>query len=145
LAFVENGRCQLVSRNGHAFSQWDSLTREIAASLRCRSAVLDGEIACLDPVESRVRFVDHVHETGVRVFELACERDLEGLVAKYARGVYHTNHAITSWLKIKHPHLHASGATRRTLRPTPLSRTTIPPKDLDTDVRCGLAINLLIA
>ena len=153
LAFVENGRCQLVSRNGHTFRQWDSLTREIAASLRCRSAVLDGEIACLDPdgrsnfyrllfrrdqpfycpfdvlmldgedlrgvpllerkrllldvmpqIESRVRYVDHVHETGVRFFELACERDLEGIVAKYTRGVYQTNHAITSWLKVKNPH-----------------------------------------
>ena len=54
-------------------------------------------------MESRVRYVDHVHETGVRFFELACERDLEGIVAKYARGVYQSNHAITSWLKVKNP------------------------------------------
>ena len=123
LAFIENGRCRLVSRNGHTFTQWDALKREIAASVRCRSAVLDGEIACLDEdgrsnfyalmfrrrapffcafdvlmldgedvrglpllerkrrlldvmprVESRLRYVDHVHETGVRFFELACER-----------------------------------------------------------------------
>jgi ATP-dependent DNA ligase len=49
LAFLANGRCQLVSRNGHVFSQWDSLKREIASSLACRSAVVDGEFACLDP------------------------------------------------------------------------------------------------
>ena len=48
LAFLENGRCRLVSRNGHTFTQWDALTREIAMSVRCRSAVLDGEIACLE-------------------------------------------------------------------------------------------------
>ena len=48
LAFVANGQCRLVSRNGHTFTQWNSLKRAIATSLRCRSAVLDGEIACLD-------------------------------------------------------------------------------------------------
>ena len=55
-------------------------------------------------IESRVRYVDHIHEAGVRFFELACERDLEGIVAKYARGVCQTNHPITSWLKVKNPH-----------------------------------------
>lgn len=48
LAAVEPGRCELISRNGHTFKQWPSLQREIARSLRCRSAVLDGEIACLN-------------------------------------------------------------------------------------------------
>ena len=43
LAFIENGRCRLVSRNGYTFTQWDALKREIAASVRCRSAVLAGE------------------------------------------------------------------------------------------------------
>jgi hypothetical protein len=42
---------------------------------------------------------------------LACQRDLEGIVAKYGRGVYQTNHAITSWLKIKNPNY--SQAERR--------------------------------
>ena len=152
LAFIENGHCQLVSRNGHMFKQWASLTREIAASVQCRTAVLDGEIACLDPdgrsnfyalmfrrrapffcafdllmldgedlrglpllerkrrlldvmarIQSRVRYVDHVHESGVRFFELACERDLEGVVAKYANGTYQTDSATTSWLKVQNP------------------------------------------
>src|SRR5262245_28603829 len=48
LAFIEHSQCRLVSRNGHTFTSWESLKREIAASVRCRSAVLDGEIACLD-------------------------------------------------------------------------------------------------
>ena len=34
-------------------------------------------------IESRVRYVDHVHESSVRFFKLACVRDLEGLVVKY--------------------------------------------------------------
>ena len=117
-----------MSRNGHTFTRWDALQREIASSIRCRSAVLDGEIACLDSdgrsnfyallfgrrapffcafdilmpdgedmrglpllarkrrlldvmpaIESRVRYVDHVHETGIRFVELACERALEGI------------------------------------------------------------------
>jgi bifunctional non-homologous end joining protein LigD len=152
LAFVENGQCRLVSGNGHTFTRWDALKREIAASIRCRSAVLDGEIACLDPdgrtnfyallfgrrapfycvfdalildgedlrsrpllerkrrlldvmpvIESRVRYVDHVHEIGVRFFELACERDLEGVVGKFAGGIYWSDAGATSWVKFKNP------------------------------------------
>ena len=38
VAFIENGRGRLVSRNGYTFTQWDALKREIAASVRCRSA-----------------------------------------------------------------------------------------------------------
>ena len=54
-------------------------------------------------VEPRVRYVDHVHGTGTRFYELACERDLEGIVAKWARGTYQRDGAATSWLKIKNP------------------------------------------
>jgi ATP-dependent DNA ligase len=53
--------------------------------------------------ESRVRYVDHVHETGIRFFELTCERDLEGIVGKYARGVYQRDGSVTSWVKVKNP------------------------------------------
>jgi hypothetical protein len=38
----------------------------------------------------------------VRFFELACDRDLEGVVGKYARGTYQSDGTATSWLKIKH-------------------------------------------
>ena len=33
----------------------------------------------------------------------ACERDLEGIVAKGTRGTYQTDTSRTSWLKIKKP------------------------------------------
>ena len=38
---------------------------------------------------------------GERLFELTCERDLEGIVAKWAYGSYQTAGHGTSWLKIK--------------------------------------------
>jgi bifunctional non-homologous end joining protein LigD len=48
LAYVDGHRCRLVSRNGHEFSKRDVLRTEIAHSIRAMSAVLDGEIVCLD-------------------------------------------------------------------------------------------------
>ena len=49
LAHVEGHRCTLVSRNGNVFKSWPQLAEEIAHSVRCDSAILDGEICCLDP------------------------------------------------------------------------------------------------
>jgi ATP-dependent DNA ligase len=40
---------------------------------------------------------------GTRLYDLACERDLEGIVAKWARGTYQCDGRGTSWLKIKNP------------------------------------------
>jgi bifunctional non-homologous end joining protein LigD len=48
LAYVEGHRCRLVSRRGHEFRKRDLLCEEIAHSVRCMSAVLDGELVCLD-------------------------------------------------------------------------------------------------
>ncbi len=49
LAYLEDGACQLVSRNGHAFAAFAELGRSIAQSLpTVRKAVLDGEIVCVD-------------------------------------------------------------------------------------------------
>ena len=52
---VDGGECQLMSRNGHPFKQWDTLKHDIVAILRGRSAILDGELACLAP-DGRARF-----------------------------------------------------------------------------------------
>ena len=49
-------RCQLVSRNGH-FKSWPYLAEEIAHAVRAHSAVLDGEIVCLD-ADGCSRFYD---------------------------------------------------------------------------------------
>jgi bifunctional non-homologous end joining protein LigD len=151
LAEIDRGACRLISRNGFEFKQWPALTRDVGQALRGRSAVLDGEIVCLDPdgrsdfssvvfrrgqpfycvfdalmldgrdlrrrpllerkallfgalprIESRVRYVDHIHEQGVEFFKLACARDLEGIVGKWERGTYLMTGG-TSWVKVKNP------------------------------------------
>lgn len=47
----------------------------------------------LEPIERR----------GRRLFELACERDLEGIVAKWKHGTYQSDGRGTSWFKLKSP------------------------------------------
>ena len=48
LAHIRGHRCELVSRNGHVFKSWPQLAEEIAHAVRVHSAVLDGEICCLE-------------------------------------------------------------------------------------------------
>ena len=152
LAHVTGHHCQLISRNGHAFKTWPYLAEEIAHAVRTHSAVLDGEIVCLDAngcsrfrdllfrrewpyflafdvlsidgedlralpllqrkrclarimprVESRLMYLDSIPARGRRLFELACEHDLEGIVAKWSKGIYQCDGRATSWLKIKNP------------------------------------------
>jgi bifunctional non-homologous end joining protein LigD len=55
LAYVRGGNCELVSRNGYPFKSWPSLCRDIARHIRAVSAVIDGEICCLEP-DSRSDF-----------------------------------------------------------------------------------------
>jgi bifunctional non-homologous end joining protein LigD len=47
LAYIENGACRLVSRKGNQFKSWPDLCASIAR-LPVESAILDGEIVCLD-------------------------------------------------------------------------------------------------
>ena len=49
LAYIDGHRCRLVSRRGNVFKSWPYLCEELAHAVNCRSAVLDGEIACLQP------------------------------------------------------------------------------------------------
>src|SRR2546427_12579683 len=48
LAYIENGHCDLVSRNGNTCRNFKDLAQWIGENLRVESAVLDGEIACVD-------------------------------------------------------------------------------------------------
>ena len=151
VANVNGHHCGLISRNGHRFNKWGVLATEISHGIRAGSAVLDGEIVCLDDdgtpnfhkllfrrdwpffyafdllelegrdlrnlpliqrkrllkrimpsVESRLRYVNHIAERGTDFYRLICDRDLEGVVAKWKRGTYQ-NSGRTSWLKIKNP------------------------------------------
>jgi bifunctional non-homologous end joining protein LigD len=55
LAYIEGHECRLLSRRGHVFKSWPYLNVELAHSVRCVEAVLDGEIVCLGP-DGRSRF-----------------------------------------------------------------------------------------
>ena len=151
LAHIDRHQCRLVSRGGHIYKSWPYLATELGHAVRCRSAVLDGEIVCLQgdgrshfynllfrrdwpyfmafdlvalegvdlrgqqlterkrllraimpTVESRVRLVEHVPESGVDFFDAACRHDLEGIVAKWKEGTYQSGPR-TSWLQIRNP------------------------------------------
>ena len=54
-------------------------------------------------IECRLLYLDHIEERGCDLFSVACDRDLEGIVAKWARGTYRTDGRSTSWTKIKNP------------------------------------------
>src|SRR5205809_3226797 len=48
LAVIENGRAQLLSRNGHPFASFSALAESISDCLPNVRAVIDGEICSLD-------------------------------------------------------------------------------------------------
>jgi bifunctional non-homologous end joining protein LigD len=47
LAYLENGQCRLVSRHRNVYKSFETL-RGALAGLRAESAILDGELVCLD-------------------------------------------------------------------------------------------------
>src|SRR5499426_2395262 len=67
LAHIEAGKGELVSRNGNVFRSFADLAGWIAEHLRVESAVLDGEIACLDG-SGRSIFRDLLFRRGQCVF-----------------------------------------------------------------------------
>jgi bifunctional non-homologous end joining protein LigD len=54
-------------------------------------------------VESQLLYLDHITERGRDLYRVACRRDLEGILAKWAYGTYQADGRGTSWLKIKNP------------------------------------------
>ena len=152
LAYLEDGRCKLVSRNGTTFASFSILASAVGFSLPNCRAVLDGEIVCLDSngcpqfndllfhraepcfmafdivscngtdlrlsalVErkaelrrllrstrgtSRILYARQVERDGCRLFELICQRDLEGIVAKLKHGHYTSDREESTWIKNK--------------------------------------------
>jgi bifunctional non-homologous end joining protein LigD len=55
-------------------------------------------------IETRLLYLDHIEQRGCDLFRVACERDLEGIVAKWTHGTYRTDGRATSWIKIKNAH-----------------------------------------
>ena len=148
LVRIEQGKCRLVSRKGNDFNSFRKLDESLLSKLKVRSAVLDGEIVCLNdkgkpefrdllfrrgearfiafdllwcdgqdlryaplterkhklrsilPTDSdRIMYCDHFERDGESLFRLACENDLEGIVAKRKFDPYLPDKA--SWLKIR--------------------------------------------
>jgi bifunctional non-homologous end joining protein LigD len=57
IAYVFDGKCDLVSRRRIVYKRFRELGEEIARSLKVKNAVLDGEICCFDD-EGRSLFGD---------------------------------------------------------------------------------------
>jgi len=54
-------------------------------------------------LHARLLYHDHVEGRGVALFDAIRGQDLEGVVAKWKRGRYHTDGQTTSWLKVRNP------------------------------------------
>jgi bifunctional non-homologous end joining protein LigD len=63
-----------------------------------RKAKLRSRIPASD---SRLLYCDHIEERGCDLFSLACEHDLEGIVAKHKSGLYIFDDSDTTWFKIR--------------------------------------------
>ena len=67
LAYIQNGGCTLVSRNGNAFASFDDLCTTIPQELLTTDAVLDGEIVCLDS-KGKSQFNELLFHRGIARF-----------------------------------------------------------------------------
>ncbi len=67
LAYVEVGRCELVSRKGHTYARFRELGEHIAADLKVQNCILDGEIVCLDD-QGRSQFYELMFHRGEPYF-----------------------------------------------------------------------------
>lgn len=47
--------------------------------------------------------MDHVSEAGEQLFQLACEHDLEGIIAKPKNSPYLAVNGESPWIKIRNP------------------------------------------
>jgi ATP-dependent DNA ligase len=50
---------------------------------------------------SRLMYAEHIHGSGLELFERVCELDLEGIVAKHRAGHYTSRPESTTWFKIR--------------------------------------------
>jgi bifunctional non-homologous end joining protein LigD len=62
LAYLEQGRCRLISRNGNLMSRFARLSDRIAAALDVSDAILDGEVIAADET-GRPQFYDLLRDT----------------------------------------------------------------------------------
>ena len=72
------------------------------AQLSDRKHELRGLLAQL-PIDSRLRYADHIETFGTRLFQQVCSLDLEGIVAKQRFSPYTSDREISTWYKIRNP------------------------------------------
>jgi bifunctional non-homologous end joining protein LigD len=66
LAVIHDGRCELISRNGHPFNSFAGLRKGLTSPYQGKT-VLDGEIVCLDK-RGRPQFKDLLFHRGEPCF-----------------------------------------------------------------------------
>ncbi len=66
LAYISEGKCELISRNRNSYKSFPELRHNLAA-LKVKNAVLDGELVCLDD-EGRSMFDELLHRKGSPIF-----------------------------------------------------------------------------
>ena len=81
LADIENGRTQLISRNGNPFNSFSALSKSLTHS--AGKTVLDGEIVCLDK-RGKPQFRDLLFHRGEPLF--FCLRSLDVRRERFADG-----------------------------------------------------------
>ncbi len=67
LAYVQDGTCQLVSRNDFDYSRFKDLMQAIPADIDAEDAIIDGEIVVLDD-QGESRFYDLMFNHGTPIF-----------------------------------------------------------------------------
>ena len=77
IAYVKAGHCELVSRRGYVYKRFPALAEQIAEILDVQSAVLDGEIVCLDG-HGKSRFKTLLYRRGTPYFYAFDILELQG-------------------------------------------------------------------
>jgi hypothetical protein len=54
----------------------------------------------LRPADSRLKYVDHIEDSGIVLFDRVCELDLEVIVAKHTFAPYVSEREQSTWFKI---------------------------------------------
>ena len=118
MARLEGRRVRLFTRRGHEWSDRFPCIGEALASLRARSATIDGEAVVLCP-KTRLSLFDELHSgrrnhdailyafdlieaDGATVFRHACKLGCEGIVSKQRASPYRSGRTKT-WIKVKNP------------------------------------------
>jgi bifunctional non-homologous end joining protein LigD len=115
---IDRGKGQAFTRNGHDWSDKYGLVIAACHKLRCRSALIDGEIIVQDAkgasdfgrdklrqlilpdVRSALQFSDHFDGEGAKLFKQACMIGLEGIISKRTLSPYRSGPS-KFWLKTK--------------------------------------------